>query len=147
MLIAMSTQLLCGPSPGPKDVNPFIDAAMVQVARLNFGFMSSLQIFRSFKFVVSVLDCRFNFQESSLVSLVVRKLLLNYITRPGVPLGSASYSIFSEGSQPSVLQRVGSAAGMSAHIMSILLLCAFTGFVIGNRRNCIILCFAIHQLS
>ncbi|KAF3957893.1 hypothetical protein CMV_017140 [Castanea mollissima] len=78
MLIAMSTQLLCGPSPGPKDVNPFIDAAMVQ--------------------------------ESSLVSLVVRKLLLNYITRPGVPLGSASYSIFSEGSQPSVLQRVGSAA-------------------------------------
>ncbi|KAL0002585.1 hypothetical protein SO802_016366 [Lithocarpus litseifolius] len=72
------TKLLCGPSPGPKDVNPFIDAAMVQ-------------------------DC-------SLVSLVVRKLLLNYITRPSVPLGSASYSIFSEGSQPSVLQRVGSAA-------------------------------------
>jgi hypothetical protein len=31
MLIAISTQLLCGPSPGPKDVNPFIDAAMVQV--------------------------------------------------------------------------------------------------------------------
>lgn len=31
MLITMSTQLLSGPSPGPKDVNPFIDAAMVQV--------------------------------------------------------------------------------------------------------------------
>jgi hypothetical protein len=78
MLIAMSTQLLCGPSPGTKDVNPFIDAAMVQ--------------------------------ENSLVSLVVRKMLLNYITQPGIPLRSASYSIFSEGSQPSVLQRVSSAA-------------------------------------
>ncbi|KAE8022666.1 hypothetical protein FH972_008449 [Carpinus fangiana] len=76
MLIAMSTQLLCGPSPGPKDVNPFIDAAMVQ--------------------------------DSSLVSLVVRKLLLNYISQP--PFKSATYSIFYEGSQPSVLQRVGSAA-------------------------------------
>ncbi|XP_062169090.1 uncharacterized protein LOC133875099 isoform X1 [Alnus glutinosa] len=76
MLIAMSTQLLCGPSPGPKDVNPFIDAAMIQ--------------------------------DSSLVSLVVRKLLLNYISQP--PFKSATYSIFYEGSQPSVLQRVGSAA-------------------------------------
>ncbi|XP_059447133.1 uncharacterized protein LOC132178663 [Corylus avellana] len=76
MLIAMSTQLLCGPSPGPKDVNPFIDAAMVQ--------------------------------DGSLVSLVVRKLLLNYISQP--PFKSATYSIFYEGSQPSVLQRVGSAA-------------------------------------
>ncbi|CAI9287232.1 unnamed protein product [Lactuca saligna] len=28
MLIAMSTQLLSGPSPGPNDVHPFIDAAM-----------------------------------------------------------------------------------------------------------------------
>lgn len=33
MLIAMSTQLLSGPSPGPKDVHPFIDAAMVEVRR------------------------------------------------------------------------------------------------------------------
>lgn len=78
MLIAMSTQLLCGPSPGPKDVNPFIDATTVQ--------------------------------DSSLVSLVVRKLLLNYISQPGMPFKSASYSIFYEGSEPSVLQRVGSAA-------------------------------------
>lgn len=31
MLIAMSTQLLSGPSPGLKDVNPFIDSAMAQV--------------------------------------------------------------------------------------------------------------------
>ncbi|WOK97109.1 dymeclin [Canna indica] len=30
MLVAMSTQLCSGPSPGPKDVHPFIDAAMLQ---------------------------------------------------------------------------------------------------------------------
>ncbi|MCI35671.1 dymeclin-like, partial [Trifolium medium] len=46
----MSTQLLCGPSPGANDVNPFLDAAMAQ--------------------------------DSSLVGLVVRKLLLNFIIRP-----------------------------------------------------------------
>ncbi|OAY55692.1 dymeclin [Manihot esculenta] len=78
LLIAMATQLLYGPSPGPTDVNLFIDAAMAQ--------------------------------ESSLVSLVVRRLLLNYIMRPHVPLNSTPYSLFSEGSQPGVLQRVSSAA-------------------------------------
>ncbi|XP_061990157.1 uncharacterized protein LOC133708686 isoform X2 [Rosa rugosa] len=78
MLIAMSTQLLSGPSPGPEDVNPFLDAEMSQ--------------------------------ESSLVISVVRRLLLNYITGPSIPLNSASYSIFSEGSQPGVIQRVSSAA-------------------------------------
>ncbi|XWS53918.1 hypothetical protein CRYUN_Cryun10bG0041700 [Craigia yunnanensis] len=79
MLVAMSTQLLSGPSPGPKDVNPLIDAAMSQ--------------------------------ENLLVSLVVRRLLLNYIMRPRVPSSSAaSYSIFSEESQTGVLHRVGSAA-------------------------------------
>ncbi|GFY85032.1 hypothetical protein Acr_03g0018060 [Actinidia rufa] len=78
MLVAMSTQLLSGPSPGPKDIHPFIDAAMVQ--------------------------------ESSLVVLVVHKLLANYITRPRFALNAASYDIFSEGNQPGVLQRVGSAA-------------------------------------
>ncbi|XP_057992650.1 uncharacterized protein LOC110632778 isoform X2 [Hevea brasiliensis] len=78
MLVAMSTQLLYGLSPGLTDMNPFIDAAMVQ--------------------------------ESSLVSLVVRRLLLNYIVRPRIPLNSTSYPVFSEGSQPGVLQRVGSAA-------------------------------------
>ncbi|GKV43723.1 hypothetical protein SLEP1_g50977 [Rubroshorea leprosula] len=77
LLVAMSTQLLSGPTPGPKDVNPFIDAAMSQ--------------------------------EISLVSSVVHRLLLNYITQPHVPL-SRAYSIFSEGSQPGVLERVGSAA-------------------------------------
>lgn len=30
MIVAMSTQLLSGPSPGPRDTNPFIDAAMSQ---------------------------------------------------------------------------------------------------------------------
>ncbi|KAF2559924.1 hypothetical protein F2Q68_00012824 [Brassica cretica] len=30
MIVAMSTQLLSGPSPGPRDANPFIDAAMSQ---------------------------------------------------------------------------------------------------------------------
>ena len=128
MLIAMSTQLLCGPSPGTKDVNPFIDAAMVQVARWNFGFISLLQIFGPFKYVVSVLDCHCNFQENSLVSLVVRKMLLNYITQPGIPLRSASYSIFSEGSQPSVLQRVSSAAGMTVSLM--LIFCLFCSYVL-----------------
>ncbi|KAF7806909.1 dymeclin [Senna tora] len=78
MLIAMSTQLLCGPSPGPNDMNPFLDAAMAQ--------------------------------DSSLVNSFVRKLLLNYITRPNIPFSRASYSVFNEGSQSSVLQRVGSAA-------------------------------------
>ncbi|OIW12485.1 hypothetical protein TanjilG_04649 [Lupinus angustifolius] len=78
MIIAMSTQLLCGPSPGPDDVNPFLDAAMAQ--------------------------------DSSLVSSVVCRMLLNFITRPSIPFTRASYSIFYDGSQSSVLQRVGSAA-------------------------------------
>ncbi|PIN06670.1 Proteins containing regions of low-complexity [Handroanthus impetiginosus] len=34
MLIAMSTQLLSGPSPGPNDTHPFIDAAMIQESSL-----------------------------------------------------------------------------------------------------------------
>ncbi|TKY53772.1 dymeclin isoform X1 [Spatholobus suberectus] len=34
MIIAMSTQLLCGPSPGLNDVNPFLDAAMDQDGHL-----------------------------------------------------------------------------------------------------------------
>lgn len=77
MLIAMSTQLLSGPSPRPKDFNPFIDAIMTQ--------------------------------DSALVIVVVRKLLINYISRPMVPLNS-SYPMFSDGNQSGVLQRVGSAA-------------------------------------
>ncbi|KAK2980650.1 hypothetical protein RJ640_011458, partial [Escallonia rubra] len=78
MLIAMSTQLVSGPSPGPDDVHPFTDAAMVQ--------------------------------GSCLVGLVVHRLLLNYIMLPQFPSNSSSYTIFSEGSQLGVLQRIGSAA-------------------------------------
>ncbi|CAN1808138.1 DYM [Linum perenne] len=78
MFVAMSTQLLYGPTPAPSDMNPFIDAAMTQ--------------------------------ESSLVTLVVHRLLLNYITRPRIPLNVGSYPPFGEAGQPGVLQRVGSAA-------------------------------------
>ncbi|RDX70979.1 Dymeclin [Mucuna pruriens] len=78
MIIAMSTQLLCGPSPGPNDVNPFLDAAMAQ--------------------------------DSSLVGSVVCRLLLNFMARSNVPFHRATYSILYDGSQSSVLQRVGSAA-------------------------------------
>ncbi|KAJ4954787.1 hypothetical protein NE237_011570 [Protea cynaroides] len=49
-------------------------------------------------------------QETSLVGVVVRKLLLNYITRHHFPLHGRSYSIVSGGSQLGVLQKVGSAA-------------------------------------
>ncbi|KAK6146036.1 hypothetical protein DH2020_019905 [Rehmannia glutinosa] len=49
-------------------------------------------------------------QESSLVNSVVHKLLLNYIINPSIPLNSLSYTIFSDGNQPGVLRRVGSAA-------------------------------------
>jgi len=31
MMVAMSTQLLSGPSTGPKDNHPFLNAAMAQV--------------------------------------------------------------------------------------------------------------------
>ncbi|KAL1832450.1 uncharacterized protein LOC108225680 isoform X1 [Daucus carota subsp. sativus] len=78
MLVAMSTQLLSGPSPGPDDSHPFTDAAMIQ--------------------------------EKAVINLVVRRLLLNYMARPQFPYTTASYAIFTEGNQPGVLQRVGSAA-------------------------------------
>ncbi|KAL8481656.1 hypothetical protein ACS0TY_027966 [Phlomoides rotata] len=78
IVIAMSTQLLSGPTPGPNDTHPFIDAVMAQ--------------------------------ESTLVNTVVCKLLLNYIRRPQFPVNSSSSIIFSEGNQPGVLKRVGSAA-------------------------------------
>ncbi|KAM3326597.1 dymeclin isoform X2 [Capsicum chacoense] len=78
MLVALSTQLLSGPSLGADDIHPFFDAAMSQ--------------------------------PTSLVNLAIRKLLLNYITRPRFPLKASSYYIFSEGYQPGVLQRVGSVA-------------------------------------
>lgn len=43
---------------------------------------------------------------------VVRRLLLNYITRPHVPINGSSYLLLSDNKQPGVLQRVGTAAGM-----------------------------------
>ncbi|GMH08470.1 hypothetical protein Nepgr_010310 [Nepenthes gracilis] len=49
-------------------------------------------------------------QEMSLITLVTRRLLLNYISRPFSSFNGASQSVFSVGSQPGVLQRVGSAA-------------------------------------
>ncbi|KAK4381769.1 Dymeclin [Sesamum angolense] len=48
-------------------------------------------------------------QESSLVHVVVRQLL-NYIIRPRFSVNSLSSRILSEGNQPGVLRRVGSAA-------------------------------------
>uniref|UniRef100_A0A0E0JPB8 Dymeclin n=1 Tax=Oryza punctata TaxID=4537 RepID=A0A0E0JPB8_ORYPU len=77
MLVLMSTQLCSGPSPEPKDVHPFIDAAMLQ--------------------------------DSSIVSSVVQKLLLNFVKRPRIPL-NGSHPAFSDDGGPGVLQRVGSAA-------------------------------------
>lgn len=50
-------------------------------------------------------------QEKAVINLVVRRLLLNYMARPQFPYTTASYAIFTEGNQPGVLQRVGSAAG------------------------------------
>lgn len=50
-------------------------------------------------------------QKEYIVGLVVRRLLLNYITRPQFPSNSASYAIFAEDSHPGVLHRVRSAAG------------------------------------
>lgn len=44
LLVAMSTQLHSGPSPGPKDVHPFIDAAMVQESALVGPFVRRLLI-------------------------------------------------------------------------------------------------------
>ncbi|XP_042065374.1 dymeclin-like isoform X1 [Salvia splendens] len=78
IVIASSTQLLSGPTPGPNDIHPFTDAAMTQ--------------------------------ESSLVNMVVHRLLLNYITRPQFSVNTSSSILFSEGNQPGVLRRVSSAA-------------------------------------
>lgn len=47
MIVAMSTQLLSGPSPGPRDTNPFIDAAMSQVNIVVFFFYLLLHRFYS----------------------------------------------------------------------------------------------------
>jgi len=51
-------------------------------------------------------------QDGHLVSSVVCKLVLNYISRPRIPFNRASYPIFDDGRENSMLKRVGSAAGM-----------------------------------
>lgn len=51
MLVAMSTQLLSGPSPGPEDAHPFTDAAMVQVKKTKFYTMLNLMSFVYYCFV------------------------------------------------------------------------------------------------
>ncbi|KAJ9538226.1 hypothetical protein OSB04_030959 [Centaurea solstitialis] len=113
MLIAMSTQLLSGPSPGPNDVHPFIDAAMSEVTTNNVtGVILAVASAKS-QITSNNADRVFfrspYLQESSLVGLVVRKLLLNYITRPRTS-SSASYTLLSEENRLGVLKRVGSAA-------------------------------------
>lgn len=106
LLIAMSTQLLSGPSPGPSEKHPFIDVVMNQVDCSGTGFNHTYPIIFPF------LSVCFFLQESSLVDLVVNKLLLNYVIQPRVPLSSLLYSMFSESNQLGVLRRVGSAAGI-----------------------------------
>lgn len=69
----------------------------------------SSELFRSCNLIMDVFH---NLLESSLVNFFVGRLLLNYIVQPCIPFNSASYPIFSGGSQPGVLQRVGSAAHM-----------------------------------
>lgn len=51
-------------------------------------------------------------QETSIVCLVVRKLLMNYVSQPHFPVDIEFYAISSK-DQRGVLQRVGSAAGMA----------------------------------
>lgn len=58
MLITMSTQLLSGPSSGPKDVNPFLDAAMAQVTNRKFSVIFSLYAFHLYLFCDIHLICR-----------------------------------------------------------------------------------------
>ena len=52
----------------------------------------------------------FLLQDSSIIVSVVRKLLLNFVTRPKFPQ-NGSHPVFSDDGRPGVLQRVGSAAG------------------------------------
>lgn len=48
MLVLMSTQLCSGPSPEPKDVHPFIDAAMLQVKAETSGASYMMTYFQTF---------------------------------------------------------------------------------------------------
>lgn len=53
-------------------------------------------------------------QEGALISSVVRRLLINYVTRPRISFNDSSYPLLTEEMQPGVLQRFGSAAGKSS---------------------------------
>ncbi|CAD6236550.1 unnamed protein product [Miscanthus lutarioriparius] len=109
MLVLMSTQLCSGPSPEPKDVHPFIDAAMLQ--------------------------------DSSIVASVVQKFLLNFVTRPKIPL-NGSHPVFSDDGRPGVLQRVGSAAA------NIFLLPYYTfNYLLGGAKCISIMAKGSHRNS
>ena len=54
-----------------------------------------------------------------MVAAVLRRLLFNFIMRPRVPFNGSNYPVFPEGSQPGVLQRVSSAAGMVISSFSV----------------------------
>ena len=106
MIVAMSIQLLSGPSPGPRDANPFIDAAMSQVtSSLIFFFIFCIDFTPDQLLLFLLLH---NLQEKSLVFLAVRRLLLNYIFR--TPPNAKGY-LYSDGDSPGILERVGSATG------------------------------------
>jgi dymeclin len=112
MLVLMSTQLCSGPSPEPKDVHPFIDAAMLQV-QLELPMYSDLfpNILEINLNCVSMLhNSSIPLQDSTIVVSVVQNLLLNFVTRPKFP-ADGQHPVFSDDDRPSVLQRVSSAAG------------------------------------
>ena len=75
--------------------------------------------------LISISYC-FIMQEGTVVTSVVRRLLLNFITRPRIPFSGTGYPVYSDGNQPGVLQRVGSAAGM---VVSSFYACPFISVI------------------
>ncbi|KAJ4763755.1 Dymeclin [Rhynchospora pubera] len=73
-------------------------------------------------------------QESNIVTSVVRRLLLNFITRPRLPFNGSSHPIFSDNGEPGVLRRVGSAAAniVLLPLYTINLLAGSSGESIGS---------------
>jgi hypothetical protein len=66
----------------------------------------------------------FILQDSSIVALVVQKLLLNFVRRPQIPL-NGSHPVFSDDGGPGVLQRVGSAAGNAGSFFCVKVLIVY----------------------
>lgn len=99
---------------GNSDVNPSTYLLHLEVGNLLLVMMST-QLHSAVspgpKNIHIFLDAAM-LQETALVSLVVRKLLLSYIAKLPVPLDAAHYINLSKPSQPGVLQRVGSAAAI-----------------------------------